>query len=96
MISKEEVKHIADLARLELTGEETDKMQKDLANILGYIEKLGELNVENVEPTFRPVAAQNVWREDEQQKQNPQVIETMLSQMPAKEGNMLKVREIFE
>lgn len=57
MLSKEEVKHIAKLARLGLTEKEIEKYTKDLSNILEHFEKLKEVKVSGVEPMSHSVAA---------------------------------------
>ena len=64
-ISKDEVKHLATLSNISLSEEEMESLQHDLANILGYIEQLSELDTTGVEPTYQVSANQNVWREDE-------------------------------
>jgi len=61
MLSKEEVKHVARLARIKLTEEEMQKMQGELVKILDYIEKLKELDVENLEPTTHSILIKNVF-----------------------------------
>ena len=50
MVSDKDVSYVADLAHLELTDEERTRMLKDLNSILGYIERLNELDTSNVEP----------------------------------------------
>lgn len=60
-----DVKYVAHLARLSLTLEEEKKLGEQLGNILGYIEKLRELDVSNVEPTAHAVPMVNVTRADE-------------------------------
>lgn len=60
-----DVKYVAHLARLALTPEEEKKLGAQLGNILGYIEKLRELDVTNVEPTAHAVPLVNVTRPDE-------------------------------
>ena len=59
-----DVSYIAQLARLELDPASVNKFQKDMENIVGYVDLLGELELEGVEPTAHPVAANNAWRED--------------------------------
>ena len=60
-----DVKYVAKLARLELETSSLDRFQKDMENIVEYVDLLGELNLEDVEPTAHPVASsKNVWRED--------------------------------
>ena len=65
MITREEVQHIAKLARLGLTEQEVEKYQKELSAILGYIEKLKEVDVSKVEPTSQAVLLENIMRKDE-------------------------------
>jgi aspartyl-tRNA(Asn)/glutamyl-tRNA(Gln) amidotransferase subunit C len=60
-----DVKYVAHLARLALTPEEEKKLSAQLGNILGYIEKLRELDVTNVEPTAHAVPMVNITRADE-------------------------------
>jgi len=65
MISKEEVKHIAKLARLGLTEKEIRKFQEGLSSILDYIEKLKEVDISKVEPTSHSIKVENIMRGDE-------------------------------
>ena len=72
------VEYIAQLARLELDPATVDKLQKNMENIVGYVDLLGELELDNVEPTAHPIAANNVWREEDKAGESlPQ--EVMLS-----------------
>jgi aspartyl-tRNA(Asn)/glutamyl-tRNA(Gln) amidotransferase subunit C len=63
--SEIDVKYVAHLARIALTPEEERKIGAQLGNILGYIEKLKELDVSQVEPTAHAVPMTNVTRPDE-------------------------------
>jgi aspartyl-tRNA(Asn)/glutamyl-tRNA(Gln) amidotransferase subunit C len=65
MLSREEVVHVARLARLHLGDEELERMREQLDAILAYIDKLRELDVEGVEPTSHAVPLVNVMRDDE-------------------------------
>ena len=60
-----DIKYVAHLARISLTPEEEKKIGAQLGHILGYIEKLAELDVANVEPTAHAVPMVNVTRADE-------------------------------
>lgn len=64
-ISLEEVYQLATLSSLELSREEAEYLQKDLENIVSYIEQLKELDTSGVEPTYQVTELHNVWREDE-------------------------------
>ena len=63
-LTREQVQHVALLSRLALTEEQTDKIAHQLDAILGYIEKLNELDTTGVEPLSHPLKLQNVLRED--------------------------------
>lgn len=64
-IKKEEVEHVAHLARLSLEGDELDQMTKQLDMILSYVAKLEELDTTGVEPTTHAFSITNAFREDE-------------------------------
>lgn len=94
-ISKEEVEYLAKLARVGLTDAEITKYQKDLADILGYMEKLNEVNTDNVEPMAQGIKAKNVVREDRIEILEGTPAE-LLSEAPSKEDGFIKVKSIFE
>ncbi len=64
-LTDEDIRHIAKLARLQLSEEEVKKFAKELTSILEYIDVLNELDTENVEPTAQVTGLSNVFREDE-------------------------------
>ena len=64
-ISRDEVVHVARLARLALTEEELDRFAGQLDAILEAVGKVAELDLSGVEPTQHPLALSNVWAEDE-------------------------------
>jgi aspartyl-tRNA(Asn)/glutamyl-tRNA(Gln) amidotransferase subunit C len=65
VIDREQVLHVARLARLELADEEVERMSGELSSILDHVERMNELELENVEPTSHVVALENVLRADE-------------------------------
>jgi aspartyl-tRNA(Asn)/glutamyl-tRNA(Gln) amidotransferase subunit C len=65
MISEEQVRHVANLARLGLTDEEVARMGEQLGAILTSIEKIQELDLEGVSPTANPLNMTNVFRPDD-------------------------------
>jgi len=95
MISKEEVKHIAKLARLGLTEPEIEKFQKELSSILDYIEKLKEVDIKNVEPTSHALKIENVFREDTVLKSDIEKVKKLIKAFPERENTFLKVKSIF-
>ena len=64
-VSKKDVDHVANLARLEFTETEKDSLIGDLNKVLGYIEKLNELNTEDEDIIVNPYYIENRFREDE-------------------------------
>ena len=64
-LTKEQVKHVAKLARLGLTDQEVEKFQTELSGILDYVEQLSEVNTDKVLPTAQVTGLSNVMREDE-------------------------------
>lgn len=65
MIDREQVLHVARLARLELSEDEVESMSHELSGILGHIEKIGELDLDGVPPTSHVVEVSNALRPDE-------------------------------
>jgi aspartyl-tRNA(Asn)/glutamyl-tRNA(Gln) amidotransferase subunit C len=65
MITRQDVEHVAELARLELTPEEKERFIVQLNDILTYIDKLNELDTADVEPTSHVIPLSNVFRDDE-------------------------------
>ena len=64
-ITADEVRNVARLARLEIEPEAVEKMAAQLATILTYVDKLGEVDTEGVPPTSHAIALTNAFREDE-------------------------------
>jgi aspartyl-tRNA(Asn)/glutamyl-tRNA(Gln) amidotransferase subunit C len=89
-----DVKYVAHLARLSLTPEEEKKLSAQLGNILGYIEKLRELDVSNVEPTAHAVPMVNVTRADEIRPSLPH--EDALRNAPRQSGGLFVVPKVVE
>jgi len=65
VIEREQVLHVARLARLRLTDEEVERMSGELSSILDHIERINELDLEGVEPTSHVIGVENVLRADE-------------------------------
>lgn len=88
-----EVEHVALLARLSLSDEEKKVFAEQLGAILGYVEKLNELDTEGVEPLAHILPVFNVFREDEVKPSTPQ--EEILSNGPLTEDGYYKVPKII-
>ena len=94
-LSKSEVEHIANLARIKLSKQEVEKFQKQLSVILDYIEKLGEIDTTDVEPTAQVTGLENVLREDKLVKCNEQTRKEILNNFPDHEDDYLRVPKVF-
>ena len=89
MIEREQVLHVARLARLKLTDEEVERMSGELSSILDHIEKIGELDLDDVAPTSHVVELENVLRADEPRPSLPR--EAALDQAPDTDGSGFRV-----
>jgi aspartyl-tRNA(Asn)/glutamyl-tRNA(Gln) amidotransferase subunit C len=65
VIDRQQVLHVAKLARLKLTDEEVERMSDELSSILEHVERINELDLEGVQPTSHVVDVENVLRPDE-------------------------------
>lgn len=65
VISRDQVLHVARLARLRLAEDEIDRMSRELSSVLGHIEKISELDLDGVPPTSHVIDVENVLRPDE-------------------------------
>lgn len=93
-ISKEQVKHVAHLARLSMTDEEVEKFTNDLDKIIGFAEQLNELDTTGVEPTTHVLELTNVLREDEPKHWFTQ--EEALKNAPDSKNGQIRVPSILE
>jgi len=93
-LSREEVLHIALLARLGLTEAEVDKFREQLSNILENFEVLQQVDTSGIPPTAQSIALQNVVREDEVAPSLPPG--QVLANAPQKEGDFFRVRAVLE
>jgi aspartyl-tRNA(Asn)/glutamyl-tRNA(Gln) amidotransferase subunit C len=92
-ITKEEVKNVALLARLELNEEEINNHVEQLEKILEYIKQLESIDTNNVSGTTRAIEVSNIFRKDE--KKNSDCTEELLELGPSKEGKYFKVPKII-
>ncbi|MHB8482232.1 MAG: Asp-tRNA(Asn)/Glu-tRNA(Gln) amidotransferase subunit GatC [Nitrospiria bacterium] len=93
-ITKEQVGHVARLAKLNVSDEEKEKIALQMEQILTYVDQLNELNTSAVEPTSHSVLLENVFREDKVQASLP--VEIALQNAPQQEKGFFKVPRIIE
>jgi aspartyl-tRNA(Asn)/glutamyl-tRNA(Gln) amidotransferase subunit C len=99
MLSKDEVKHIADLARIEMSEKEIEKYQKQLGKILDFVDKLSEVKTDEI-PTADGgiIDLENVWRSDDarNKKQKTRNNKINLIEMAGEiENGQVKVKSVF-
>ncbi|MDP3142420.1 MAG: Asp-tRNA(Asn)/Glu-tRNA(Gln) amidotransferase subunit GatC [Candidatus Omnitrophota bacterium] len=94
MITKDDLKYVAHLARLSLSEKEIEHFTVQLEGILKYINKLKQVDVSNVEPTSHVFPQKNIYRQDELKPSLS--IKEALKNAPSKEGDFFKVPKIIE
>ena len=88
------VQYVADLARLKLSSDEVARFQKQLGDIIGYVAKLQEINVDHVVPRGSESHAENNLRSDDITPSFP--LDIALSNAPAKAQDLITVPKILE
>ena len=95
MLSKEEVKKIANLARIEISEEESERYSRELSDILVFVEKLNEADTEGIEPIAHITGAKNVIREDKVVEYSDETKENIIDNFPEKKDRFDKVKAVF-
>jgi len=95
VISLDEVKKLAELSRLELSGDELEKMRGDMDSIIAYVDTLQKVTLPNVPEESVYFDEVNVMREDGEPHAPGVFSEKLLSQAPRREGAYLKVKKIL-
>ena len=92
MISTDDVKHVAKLARLELTDDEINKYSKQLDSIIKYVEQMNEVDTTGIEPMPHAIPVYNVMREDVVKYE--QTKEELMANAPYEEDGFFRVPKI--
>lgn len=93
-ITLEQVRHVALLARLELSPQDEERLRADMDEMLAYVDKLNELDTKNVAPTTQVGEAGMPMRDDE--VTNQPAADAMLANAPARERGFFKVPKIID
>ncbi|MEI5907403.1 Asp-tRNA(Asn)/Glu-tRNA(Gln) amidotransferase subunit GatC [Bacillus spongiae] len=93
-ISKDEVRHVANLARLAVTEEEVEIFTKQLGSIISFAEQLNEVDTSHVEPTSHVIPLKNVFRDDKPMNGLPR--EEVLKNAPKHQDGQIVVPPILE
>lgn len=94
IISDETIEYVGILAKLSLSDEEKEQAKKDMGSMLDYIDQLGELDTDGVEPMSHVFPMQNVFREDV--VTNGDLSEQVLANAPGEKDNMFMVPKTFD
>lgn len=93
-ITTEDVRLLAQLSNIQLSDEEVESLKTDIPNILSYVDMLGELDTEGVEPTYQLNSLENVFREDVV-NQGSVTRENLLAIAPESLENQVKVPKVL-
>jgi aspartyl-tRNA(Asn)/glutamyl-tRNA(Gln) amidotransferase subunit C len=91
-ISRDEVLHVARLARLALTDDEIERLTEELGAILDAVGVVAELDLADVPPTSHPLDLVNVWDEDEPRPSLP--LDDVFANAPDRDGDLFRVPPI--
>jgi aspartyl-tRNA(Asn)/glutamyl-tRNA(Gln) amidotransferase subunit C len=94
IIDREQVRKVANLARLEMAAAEEEQMTAQLSSILEYFQQLSELDTTDVPPTTRAIDVSNITRPDELQPYPDR--EALLREAPEQDGDFFKVPQILQ
>ncbi len=95
MISSKEVQHIAKLARIQLSDQELEKFQRDLAQIVEYFQRLRQVDVSNIAPMTHSIPLRNVARTDDAHPEDSSILEQMIALAPALKHGFVKIQAIL-
>lgn len=93
-ITKEEVLHVAKLARLKLTEDETERLMTDMGSIISFADKLNELDTDGVVPTAHAIPMQNAFRADEIKESFDR--DEILKNAPSTDGDGFLIPKVVE
>lgn len=93
-LGKEDILKLAKLARLRLNNKEVEQFQEEITSILGYVEKLDDVDTGKLKPTYQVTGLVNVTRPDEVVDYGTDQA-ALLKNLPAREGNYAKVKRMI-
>jgi len=94
MITRDDLKYVAHLARLNLSDKELENFTGQLEEILRYINKLKQVDINGIEPTSHVFPQKNIYREDQLKPSLP--TKEVLKNAPSKQGDFFKVPKVIE
>lgn len=93
-VSNDDVIHLATLSALALEPDEVESLRTDIEQILGFVEKLGELDTSGVEPTYQVTGLNSVYRDDEVVSSSV-TTDQLLDLAPDRDGQSIKVPKVL-
>ncbi len=94
-LTTDQIEQIATLARIDLDEQEKSMYAEQISVVLTYVEMLNEVDTSEVGETCQVTGLEDVFREDEVVECSPEVRESIISQFPEKQGDLLKVKAVF-
>lgn len=99
IITEDDIQHIADLARIEISEDEKKKYASEMSAVLGYIDLLNEVKTDNIAPTTQVTGLANVVRGDDPRIEDADIKngnrKKILEGVPLKEGHYIKVKSVL-
>ena len=93
-LSREDILRLADLARLELSDDEIRSAEREITAVLGYVDRLKDVDTEGVEPMTMPAKAEG-WRRDEAYACDDRARELILANFPSRKEDLLRTPAVF-
>ncbi|MEK9152025.1 MAG: Asp-tRNA(Asn)/Glu-tRNA(Gln) amidotransferase subunit GatC [Patescibacteria group bacterium] len=94
-LTREDITHIAKLARLDVAEDEAEMFRNQLSSILEFVDKLSQAETDDVEPMNHVVPVHNAWREDKAEPCPAAMRDAVIAEFPEREGDLLKVKTVF-
>lgn len=95
-LTSEDIEYIATLARLELNKKEKAKYAEQISVVLDYVERLNEVETQDVEETCQVTGLEDVVRKDKVEECDEETKKKIIKQFPERMGDLLKVKAVFE
>lgn len=95
MLSHDEIRHIAELARIRLSDEETEKYRHDLSQVLDFFKELESVDTSGVVLGGMITGKENAWREDRVSEPDPDERRSIIDRFPSRKDDALRVKSVF-
>lgn len=95
-LSKEQIKNIAELARLEVDDEKVEYYADELSAVLDYVEQLNNVDTNNVSPKIQATSLKNIMREDRQYNNRKDAASRLADMMPSTKDGFARVKSVFK